>query len=530
MFVKAILSNGAQWAAPVYRPRYSFSKNAGCKQATMLTTQEPPNIQDQIEVVKDYDRVKWVGRVEDRPQQVAQGVWQIRAVGHASHLNDRKGAIQLSDSAVSEWQDTPPVDNAVTDEWGNFSLDNSNRLFVGFRAGTVYTQDIRSGHWYSLNNPDRINQAINLVEFDYITGSGYQGSSSGRGRASLNSYTQDLTNSFTEWELNFTGATSNSTTVTITLATTRGTPKALAFLMTGSNFSSSSYAPTLNTNWFKILNVRVNGSSDFTGIYYYDDVIAKLKDNFTSELSTDITQLSTGTKSIETYYLDQPTGMVAGFNKAIEVEDMEWGFYDVGADGKPRIKAEAINRTEVDWIVFTGAGQANLSGLQGPSIQDQYNQVHVSYRNSRGQNRILVRTSADAGVSDPFADSGLVRERHITVDTTSQTAAQNVGDAVLQDDSRKKTKGTIPIKGNVIHARRGLQPSTEIRPNDIVYFPDHNPSISTLDDLAASTILNGTNIVRVIECEIDEDNNTANCTFDTKADSLDNVLLRRSGV
>jgi hypothetical protein len=496
--------------AALYTLNFSYLIGAGCEKAEILLPNEK-DLPSQLDDLRIYDNTEllWLGRIEDEPLVTESGEVLLTAVGYASHLKDELVQKLWVDSGTQFWDSEIPWEEPESWNWTLAEKDNNNRVFIRLPTNGIITVNSRTGMWYRLTSSvDGTNQAIYSITFDYEVGAGYNDAV---GKLHLYSYTGGSgAGEVSEWSLTGSGASSGSTGVTITAAKTE-----MAFQFDG----IGTFTIANDTYWAKITNIRVNGSSDFTGTVTSDALIKDIIPDFAPSISTDFSDIDTGTATITDFYAENPNTPLGLTQNAVVGEDWKTGIYEVGSDNKPRYKGKGITRDTIDWFVSVDDGPLDIAGK---SIQEMFNSVVVEYLTQNGSVQTLTRTA-----TIPLFDSfGITKEARIRVNTTSQTAAEEAGDQFLTEFGRPRAKGQMILKGPIL-SKYGNRPAWFIRPNDILQIQDLDASPDTLADMSESTVTNGINIFEVIAVDVNISGSEESVTIqlETPASRLDFELV-----
>lgn len=510
---KAIKAAGGEYSIPLYTALMSWEEGKGCTSGTVSIKEaaDLPEQLDQLEINSGLTLIH-VSDIADKPIITDTGEVLITGLGFNSTLRDQPNKFLYSTTSYKGWKTKQPLNSEPVD-YQLASRDNNNRLLFRIPSATVVPSGAITGQYYDRCNTGKIDRAIFSITFDWETLAGFDGTN--KAAFKLRSYTSDVTGAAAEFSLTHVGANTGSGSVTVTAS-----KKALEFYLED---VAGGFTEATSTNVVKITNVRINGHTDFTGTYHADDVIKHQLANFTN-LSTDYSQIVAGTVVLTDEVYDDTTEPTEIMKQSAAAEDWHMGIYDTDTSDVPRYLVEAVNRTTVNYIM----SQERHIELQltGRSTFDMYNEVEVEYETETGGKRTLIRTAADAGVTDPFAASGRTRRKPISHSTNSTTIAQAIGDNFLVEHGRDRNKGQGVIRGKVHSTSKGLVPCWEIRPNDIIQISDLEVDPDSLADLSAATILNGKNILRVVSLDA-TDKMEATVQLDSRSDRLDFLLSER---
>lgn len=492
----------------LYTLNFSYLIGAGCEKAEILLPNEK-DLPTQLDDLRIYDNTTllWLGRIEDEPLVTESGEVLITAVGHASHLKDELVQKLWTDTGTQFWDTTPPVPPDDVWSWDFAERDNNNRVFLRKPSNFVTGASMQSGVYYRLGNSDKVDQDLFSMTWDYETGAGYDGAVT---RLFLTSHSDDFGVPVNEWSSTGAGALAGSTGLTLT-----ANKKAVVFKLARITDDSS----TGTDNWAKLTNIRVNGSSDFTGTNTPDDFIKDIIPDFAPAISTDFSDIDIGTATITDFYAEDPSTPLELVSMAASGEDWKTGIYEVGSDNKPRYKAKTIGRGTIDWFVSVDDGPLDIAGQ---SIQEMFNSVVVEYLTENGAVTTLTRT-ATVSLFDNF---GITKEARIKLNTTSQIAAEDAGDQFLTEFGRLRAKGQMTLKGPIL-SRFGNRPAWFIRPNDMLQIHDLDASPATLEDMTESVVTNGINIFEVIAVDVNISGSEESVTIqlETPASRLDFELV-----
>jgi len=497
--------------AAIYTLNFSYLNGAGCEKAEILLPNEK-DLPSQLDDLRIYDNTEllWLGRIEDEPLVTESGEVLITAVGYASHLKDELVQKLWVDTGYGGFSDVPLASNPVspTWEWDIAEKDNNNRVFLKLPDNSVFRTGNLSGLIYRRGNSDKIDQVIKNVTFDYEVGSEY---STTNATLRMDSYDDAFVSGTSEFLLTAIGATSGSQNITL-----NSSKKSFAFFFLG---GAGTYTVTTAEYWAKITSLRVNGTTEFLSTITADDLVKDVIEDFAPSISTDFSNIDTGTGTITDFFSDDPTTPLQLVSNAISGEDWKTGIYEVGTDNKPRYRGTAITRDTIDWFVSVDDGPLDIAGK---SIQEMFNSVVVEYLTPTESIQTLTRTTA----IDLFDNAGITKEARIRVNTTSTTAAEEAGDQFLVEFGRPRAKGQMILKGPIL-SRFGNRPAWFIRPNDILQIHDLDASPETLEDMDESTVTNGINIFEVIAVDVRISGSEESVTIqlETPASRLDFELV-----
>lgn len=499
-------SDGNQFhPAAIYTLNFSYIVGAGCEKAEILLPNEK-DLPEQLDDLRIYDGIEllWLGRIEDEPLTTATGEVLITAVGYASSLKDQLVQKLWVDTGLQFWDVQAPISWPEADNQGSFEKDNNNRVFIRLTRDTDNVINNRGLVYYRLAHPDKINQDIHSIVFDWET------RITSVGRLRLLSFSSDLSGEVNQFEV-----VGDGTLQTGTQTVTPTNKKALAFALV----NLGSVTPADDNYYIKITDLRVNGSSDFTGTITADALIKDIIPDFAPSISTDFSDIATGTGTITDFFAENPTTPLELIKRAHSGEDWKTGIYELGLDNKPRYKAQDMTRGTIDWFVSVDDGPLQLAGK---SIQKVFNEVEVQFLTETGAVTTVTRNIAVSLLDN----AGITRTAIIRVNTTSQTAAEEAGDQFLIEFGRPRAKGQMTLKGNIL-SKFGNRPAWFIRPNDILQIHDLDASPETLEDMSEATVLNGINIFEIVavEANISGSEESVTIQLETPASRLDFELV-----
>ncbi|HDY87256.1 MAG TPA: hypothetical protein ENH82_03965 [bacterium] len=275
--------------------------------------------------------------------------------------------------------------------------------------------------------------------------------------------------------------------------------------------------PGTNNDWTRLTSVRVNGSSNTTGVTYADDIIKDILGDFAPSMSTDYSSISTGGTEITTFYAEDPTTPLELIDMAASAEDWKTGVFGVGSDDKPQWTGTLLDRASIDWTVTQDEGDLDLAGK---SLQEMYNSVVVEYDSPAGEVLTLTRT-----VNVPLLNNaGITRKARIRVQTESVATAENSGDAFLAEFGRERSKGQMIIHGQALY-KTGIKPAWYMQPHEIIQIQDLNPDPDSLTDMSSDPVTNGQNIFEIVGVDVDVSTRQVIIQLDTPASRLDYELV-----
>lgn len=464
-----------------------------------------------VRLFDDLDEI-WLGRVRERPRITENGqAANIICEGYQNHMKDTQFKRHYSDTGYPHWSATPP--SAPPEGWAfeTCQVDKNNRLLLRVPKDIATSADLRSGYYYRACNTDQINRAIYSITFDYETGADYDSTET---ILRLISYSDDFNNGVIEWSLAGSGVLSDSESIIITAS-----KKALFFLMrfVGAN------TPNSSNYWGKITNIRVNGLNGFEAgdNYKADDVIKNFL-GLSESLSTDVTQISAGTFTIPELVLADSIKPFDALTEVNKYEGYSWGMWDRDSSNLPRLTYEAHDKTTIDYFVSI----ENVSlALIGESIESQFNEVDVEYQDAATGRTLVENRTATHTLLDAL---GITRKAKISINTTSQAAAQQAGNTFLEDRAQKQGKGSATVSGTVVDRFGRTIPAYQMRPGRNILFYDLESSPADLITQTSANVLNGINCFRIVQLDGDISRDQARLQLDNQGDNLP-VMLSKKG-
>jgi len=509
--------NEKHYSKQIYDLKYSNSNQGGPLTAEITIPIDLIKSHQILEDVHIYDGIGlvWCGRVFETPRvtQNRQAA-VINALGHVNHLTDQSFKRLYSDVSYNAWDTNPPV--APNDDWAweKVEKDNNNRLFLKFPNGEAVVINTISETCYLRAHPTSgVNQDIYSITFDYTTGSSYN---SANFQLVLHSYsTEFYVDDVAEWTLAGSGALSGSVTEVITAS-----KKCLSFRLQ----SVAGFTPADENYWAKITNIRVNGLSGFTGNYQADEIIKDFLTNYCPKISTDQTLIDTGTYTLPEFFVESKQSPLDVLKELNKYENFNYGVWNCDVEGSPIFSFEAHDLTTVHYTTSLKYAKPDLSG---ESLENQFNSVDVEYNNPAGNGKLTVTRTATHSLLDA---EGITRSplSPIQVDTTSSAAANQVGDTFLDDRARRQGKGSIVVVNNLKDSNGVDLPVTHLRAGKNILIRDLEPTIQTLTDMTSSNVLNGKNIFKIVQVDIDAKAGSATLQLDSDGNRLD-LLLSRKG-
>ena len=508
----AVDSAGTQWRPRSFTiQRFGYTLNGGCDAAAIKipNTRDLPAQLDRLEIWDNLTRL-WFGQVEDIGTDSNTGEKTITALGYSAYLKEIDIARHWIDTGYRNWSGNPPVPWADSYNVGMFERDNNNRLFMRQPIDVTVESGYHAPMYYSLCHPDKIDQAIFSVTFDYVIGEEVDTGMFGR----LYSHDTDLTNTTLEWDLEGDGTEqSGSEDIEITAG-----QKAMQFRL----HSATNCTASTENLFVKITNIRVNGLTGFevADTPKADDFIKDILTNSAAGISTDVSDIAAGTYTMPDLY-EEGSKVRDLINRVNEVEDYHWGIYEISdTDSKPRMRYQAIDRGTVDYTLDQTMGKLKLSGS---SLENVYNAVRVWYQTPTGRAISTTRTTTVAVLDD----ASRTKTAEISVNTESEAKAQEAGDVYLAEHGRPKIKGSFTATGTVYHNSRGFMPAWYMRPGEIVHIRDHDPTPETLTEIDSANVLNGRNVFMITAVEVDPNTKQVRLELDVISNRLDLFLARQ---
>ena len=507
--------NETHFAKKNYDLKYSFARQGGPLTAEITL---PIDLIDPIKILTDvkiYDGLDliWNGRVFEVPRvTIDKQAAVINALGNINNLTDQSFRRHYSDESYNAWDVTPPTPPTESWYWEKAERDNNNRVFLRLPKDEEVTNNLVTGVYYRRCNTDAINQNIYSILFDYETGATYDSTES---QLQLRSYGSDFNTTVVEFALAGSGVLTGTGIADVTTAS----KKALVWMFRG----ISTHTPPDAQFWAKITNIRVNGFSDFTGTYQADEVIKDFLTDFNPRISTDHSLIENATFTLDEFFVESSKGSLEVLKELNKYEDYNFGCWDYGSDDLPRLTYEAHDTSTIHYITSLRRSKPELSG---ESLENQFNAVDVEFNDPVSGKRIITRTDAHALLDN----AGITRKplSPLSVDTTSQAAANQAGDTFLADRARRQSRGGMVVVNNV-KDRNGVNvPVTHIRPGKNILIRDLDPAEEDLTTMSSSDVLNGKNIFKIEQVDVDAKGHVASIQLDNEGNRLD-LLLSRKG-
>jgi len=233
-------------------------------------------------------------------------------------------------------------------------------------------------------------------------------------------------------------------------------------------------------------------------------------------ISTDFSRMSTGTFDVTTFDVDIETTPLTLIKRANAFDSFDWGLNDLDVNGAPRFTWKTHDRTVADYKV--GLRRVNLQ-LQGRSLDDVYNKAYVSYGDFSQEER--------TGTDDLLDARGLSRAISLGDLSLTQADAQQVGDSFL-NDKRNASKGTLVVTTSIFDNKGRTVPVHRILPGRNILIYDLEPDEEDLTTINSSDVINGKNVFKITQVDVDFGNKTASLELDVPNDRLD-IMLSRIG-
>lgn len=470
---------------------------------------------DSVSLYDGLDEI-WLGRVRERPTVTADkqaGI--ITAEGYIKHLEDDSMQTLYIDSGLGLWDDrtlfAEKNSNYVSSvNPSRFINDKFNRLWIGIKRGQVY--DISDQFGWMYEAPGGY-----IKRFTSNWSTSYD-----NGFFELAIYAWN--GSWTQiWHRNvygtFSGTLDISTSTTpsgdIVAAIPANSTALIAVFICKTAVTLSGQ---LDNEWYgRLTNPKVYYElpTDWKTSTVIKDILGKKA----PLLSTDYSQIADGTYTLADFFdakKKNPHALIKELNK---YEVYNYGVWDRDSSGKPRFHFKAHELGTVHY--FTSLRDAKPD-LAGDSIENQFNSVDVEYQSQTGRTLTTTRTKA----LDLLTKWGITRSpsRPLSIQTTSQTSANQAGDIELNDRARPQGKGSLTIKGFVRDNYGRKIAAHQIRPGKNILIRDLRASPQTLADMTSSDVLNGINIFRIVQ--VDAKPFEATLQLDNEGDRLDLYLAK----
>ncbi len=510
--------NETHYIKEIYDLSWSYVDKGGPLQLTAIL---PVNlIMPKIDVLYDvslYDGLDeiWLGRVSEVPRVTRdRKAAAIIVSGYIDSLTDDPFMRMYSDTDYSGWSTNSPVAATASWNWDICTRDNNNRLYIKIPKDQAIDASLISGLYYRRCHPDEgIDQTVYSVTFGYETGASYN---TAQAKLCLYSYDSGFTNPILEWSLAGAGALSGSAS-----DTTTASKKALAFVLDG----QAAHTPVDENYWASITNIRVNGLSSFTGSYTTDAVIKDALALKCPQISTDYTMISAGTYTLPNYYQDKLAHTLSMVKDLNSYEGYNYGFYDRDSSGDPRFTFESHDKTKIHYRASLRNVRPDLSGK---SLSEQYNKSFSTYLDDVTQ---VTKYGNSTGTNALLSKWGITRapESPIQVDTSSSTRSQQVRTIFLDDKEREQAKGSLVICGTVRDWQGREIDAHRIIPGRNIMIYDLEADPSDLDLFSASDVLNGKNVFRIIQTDVNYSSKETTLQVDNLGDRLD-LAMAKMGV
>ena len=454
----------------------------------------------------------WEGRLDDPALLVGQdgSEIEIQALGYWQAYRDLLYTALWSTTDISGWEpltndETPGTD--YTPERWEFGQQQDKQIWMSPKKNTfVVALNGRGGIRFVL--PDRGRKTITRVLFDY-----FQFLPNSEWRGSIDSYAYDSSAQtfsyagFTPWILLGSGATQVGT-VDVTFAGSN----ALVFQVLKLSGAAVTLTAETGTHYLRIRNLRIlttaNATLDPSEIV--QDLLA-----FVRESNPD--QADSATFLINAPGIDLDNEIYEDLTPAEILQrlallgDTQDNRYEVGVRRNRRLYFRRRGSAARRWII-------DATGLDIQQSRELLaNRAYARYQDASG------RTLRTANANDTVAQNrfGLVRQRLIDADGTSQTTAEQLRDTFLEDNANPRPRAGVAF--DRLYTEQGQQaPLWMVESGDIVTIRNLPPGLGADVDRIRTFY--------VAETEYDVDRRFMRIVPEEPLPTLDALLARQDAL
>ena len=439
--------------------------------------------------VSDGGDVVWEGRLEDI--SIVEGGIRATALGYARAYWDVPYTALWSKSGSGGWKEAGIPITSGEDPAG-FEMDNNNRLYWAFQAGTVYLAARQAGFYYSA--PSNGQRKITSISFDYnmVMPTNWR----------LKVFQTDNFSSGT----NTTVVTGNGGTQTGSYTQNFGTAVTHVVLRlennTGGDYTADDYP---GGYYLRLTNIRLKTTTAASVLA--SDIATTLGLYVNSINDTQVGNVSMKVEATTTDLLDElyediyPAEIL---DRLALLHDYEWGVYE-GRHLHFRPRGSAGR----EWYVDV----TRIMNLER-SLEEVRNSAYATYRDANGA---YVRTAV-ADDADSQEQWGVVRRGTVRASTTSATEAGIHRDTYLSDRAARIMRADISFE-HLYDASGREHPLYVLRAGDIVTMRNLAPTLSPDIDNIRSFIVG--------ETEYDAATNRIRISPATPTPELSRLVARR---
>jgi len=388
------------------------------------------------------------GRITQIPIEEA-GLFNVSAEGWFGHAQDSLLQRVYCDTSYMSWED---LEGSTTWCKEKFNLDINNHFIFKVPKGIVIdTGDhIRLAYNYLAAVATSFMQ-INRITFGWGAGAAYDSTKVKLALYARTGVTEDLL-----WTAP-SGAGSGSQDIAL------GTKRDYLYF----TFERvADYTAVDDNYWVSIITPKVYGYHDGAITNIYASEVIKDILPYCPLISQDIDSIEDTAYTIEPLVFMEPTSVLEIIEELNKYHNYLIGVrsktfeetLNKSSDNLPTLYFMASDPTAIDYYTSEiGKYPCELS-LSGPATDNVYNRVFVRYTNVMGRSYFLVcdDESEDNYINQelnadntPGVADWVWRATEISVNTSSLTIAQDVGDLFLDVHSRPRNAGTIKIQGKV---------------------------------------------------------------------------------
>lgn len=496
-----------------------------------LTAIVPVNLITQksrlFDSVSLYDGLNeiWMGRVRETPAitKDKKGV-ALTCEGWIKALTDETTRLHMLDTKLTNWSNME-IDEAGPITSGKFNLESKDRLMIGLQNGVDYITGERHGFLYEAPVPE---SPTPISRFKANYSCRYENAYF---EASLWSY--DGINGWQVlWALTASGAQSGSIDID-----TNTTPAGYVIRA----------IPAVCTKLYLRVNCKADCSygsggegDNYWNASFFDPVVyghqpagytmglvvQDLIQSSPNELSTDTAMISSSGFTVTDFLFTDPNTMLDKIGELNKFGHMIYGYWDRDITGKPRLTMNYPNDLAIDYMTTLNSSKPDLAG---ESIDYLYNAVSVKYNDINNKPQVVEVTSDDP-LSILTQRSLLKMADPLSVNSTDSAAAEEAGEWFLADHNRPAAKGSLVIQGSVLGANGRRIPASWIKPGGNIMVRDLRISPASLQYLnpsGLSYIMNGVNIFRIKQVEVDFSNRTTTLQVDNETDRFEKFMSQK---
>lgn len=396
----------------------------------------------------------WEGRLEDVAR--VNGGIRPRALGYWRAMSDVPYTALWSTQKVSGFRANTP-DNVAGRNMDRYEYDTNNRLYITPRKDEQFST-ANIGSLYYIAPDDQVNDIRAItVTYNFLAGATW--------KARVNVYDAAWGSGVALLDLNGSGALQTGTTTVTTAVAGKQIVDVLLYYNSG---TPTTYAGETGDYYFKITNLTIKkANATITGKSIADALAAYVNSANSSQLSSSTAFVEEPSNDLtEEVYEDQYPADILNYLVTVGDNQTPPRQWETGVWENQRLYFRPRSSQARQWYV-------DLVGLDVErTLEALRNSAYGVYQDANGR---TLRTAVNAD-DDSVARYGLTRRAAVKAQTSSQTTAETVRDAYLEDYQTVTPRSQLVLSG-LFDAVGGRYPLWMARAGDTMTIRNLSPAL-----------------------------------------------------